>query len=114
MMAMDRRRCGRYPCKFKVRFSSARHLKDQFITNIGYEGLFLETFYPLDIGSLVDLEILIGAEDDPVSVKGEVAWVRHPSEGGQAGMGIRFTESSPELHRRMGEILKGATPSPSD
>ncbi len=114
MRATDRRRCSRYPCRFKVRFSSARHLKDQYITNIGYEGLFLETFYPLDIGAVVDLEILIGAEDNPVNVRGEVAWVRHPSEGGPAGMGIRFTEFSRELHRRMGDILKEVTPKPSD
>jgi uncharacterized protein (TIGR02266 family) len=106
MTARERRRCGRYPCRFRVRFSSADHLRNQYVTNIGYEGLFLETFYPLEIGSAVELELLIGGEDHPVKVKGEVAWVRHPSEGGAAGIGIRFTDLPHDFHRRMEETLR--------
>ncbi len=100
----ERRRFGRYPCRLRVRFGSARHLREQAITNIGDGGVFVETLYPLPIGAAVDLEMLVGEDPSPLKVRGEVIWVRNPSEGGTPGMGIRFLEMPPQIKERLDQF----------
>jgi len=109
MRRSDRRECGRHPCRLSVRFGSADHLRDHYITNIGEGGVFLETLYPLRIGAPVDLEMVIGKDPVSLTVSGEVIWVRNSTEGGEPGMGIRFLEVSPPFRRQLKELLAAAT-----
>ncbi len=114
MNDQERRRFGRYPCRLRVRFASARLLREQSITNIGDGGIFVETLYPLLIGAAVDLEMLVGDDPSPLKVRGEVIWVRNPSEGGTPGMGIRFLEMPRKVRERIDRFLKPAAPSTGD
>jgi uncharacterized protein (TIGR02266 family) len=80
-------------------------LRDHFITNIAHGGVFVETLYPLRIGTVVELEVVVGEDPAPIRIRGEVVWVKHPSEPGEPGMGVRFLELPPEIRRRLAQIL---------
>lgn len=112
MKGHEKRRFGRYPCRLRVQFSSPRHLKEHFITNIGDGGVFVETFYPLEIGTPVDLEILISEHADPLRILGEVVWAKGPSDEGTTGMGIRFQKMSAEVRQNLSDILENETLEP--
>jgi uncharacterized protein (TIGR02266 family) len=94
-----------------VRFRNADHLREQYITNIGGGGVFVDTVYPLPIGAQAQMEILVGQETAPIPVRGEVIWVRNPSEGPEAGMGLRFLDPSSAVREALRELLVSeATP----
>ena len=105
MKASDKRRFGRHPCRLRVQFSSPGHLKEHYITNIGDGGVFVETFYPLEIGTPVDLEILISEHSTPLCVLGEVVWAKSPSDESTSGMGIRFQQMTAEDRKQLAQII---------
>jgi uncharacterized protein (TIGR02266 family) len=105
MKGRDKRKFGRYPCRLRVQYSGPLHLKDHYITNIGGGGVFVETFYPMEIGAPVDLEILMRPDSAPVRILGEVVWIKDSSEGSTSGMGIQFQEMSAEDRQRLDSIL---------
>lgn len=105
-MAKDRRRFRRHPCRLRVRFSSPRQLKEQYITNIGAGGIFVETLYPLEIGTPVDLELLIGEAHLPLSIRGEVVWIRNRSDAGPSGMGIQFREMASQVRDELERFMQ--------
>jgi uncharacterized protein (TIGR02266 family) len=64
------------------------------MANLSLGGAFVKTPYPLPVSELVQLEIPLPTRETPVRLTGEVVWTREDSE--LTGMGIRFTEISPE------------------
>ena len=64
------------------------------MANLSLGGAFVKTPYPLPVAELVQLEIPLPPRATPVRLTGEVVWTREDSE--LTGMGIRFTEISPE------------------
>ena len=111
-MGRERRKYGRYPCRLRVRFGTATELKDHYISNVAEGGVFVETLYPLDIGKRVTLEIFVGDDVSPLTVQGEVIWIRRFPEEGPPGMGIRFLEMSLESREKLGRILHGVDDNP--
>jgi uncharacterized protein (TIGR02266 family) len=107
-MKYEQRRFGRHPCRLRVHFSSARQLKDHYITDIGAGGVFVETLYPLDIGTPVDLEVFIGDGPDPFRIHGQVIWIRNLSQNRPSGMGIRFGDIPLETRKHLERVIKSA------
>lgn len=101
----ERRRHPRRPCRLRVRLRGAREFREHYITDMGTGGVFVETVYPLRIGSPVDLELLVG--DDPMAIRvpGEVVWVRSGAEGVEPGMGVRFVDLSQQTMVRLKRLL---------
>ncbi len=108
MKGIERRRWERYPCRLRVRFGSVQELREQYITNMGEAGVFVETLYPLRIGALVDLEMLVGEDPDPLKVRGEVMWVKALADGGTPGMGVRFLEMPGPVNKRWARLMRHA------
>jgi uncharacterized protein (TIGR02266 family) len=86
----DKREHQRIPVAMKVSYLSRGDLQKDLVTDLSPGGLFIRTSRPLAIGTDVDLEVAIGEEDLPITVRGRVVWLRDKS-GPQEGMGIQFT-----------------------
>ncbi len=92
-----KRKHVRIPVALQVSYLKRGDLQKDLVTNLSPGGLFVRTTQPLDIGTEVDLEVLIGNEETPIHVRGKVIWLR-PSAEQPPGMGIQFTGV-------MGEVL---------
>ena len=91
--------------------------------NLSTGGLFVKTATPLEVGSVVDLELPILRV--PFKARATVAWIRpYDSEPKTWGMGLGFLELSTvqrkTLHRQINEALElggeekpGTPPSPA-
>jgi uncharacterized protein (TIGR02266 family) len=88
--AKGKRQHSRIPVAMQVSYLSRGDLQKDLVVNLSPGGLFVHTRKPLDIGTDVDLEVLIADEETPIHVRGKVVWLR-PEPGQQPGMGIQFT-----------------------
>jgi uncharacterized protein (TIGR02266 family) len=86
----DKREHQRIPVSMKVSYLSKGDLQKDLVTDLSPGGLFIRTSRPLPIGTDVDLEVTIGEEDPPITVRGRVVWLRDKT-GPHEGMGIQFT-----------------------
>ena len=102
----DRRRNPRRACRLRVRLADTRELREHYIRNLGTGGVFVETLYPLRIGSPVELDLLVGEDPMVLRIPGEVVWVRPGGQGGEPGMGIRFLEIQARTLERLQDLLK--------
>lgn len=101
----DRRVHPRKSCKFKVRLAGAKELREHYISNLGIGGVFVETLYPLRIGSPVELDLMVGNDPVPLRIRGEVVWVRPWEKGTEPGMGVRFVELPAQTLDRLKQLL---------
>lgn len=106
----ERRRHLRKTCKLRVRLAGSDELREHFISNLGVGGVFIETLYPLRIGSAVELDLMVGKDPVPLRVRGEVVWVRPRERGLEPGMGVRFLELQAQTLDRLKRLLSGETP----
>jgi uncharacterized protein (TIGR02266 family) len=63
-----------------------------FTENLSESGVFVATYLVRPLGSLVEISLRLLGRDEPLSLRGEVRWVREYSSTSDAGpgMGIRF------------------------
>ncbi len=106
----ERRRHPRKRCRLRVRLSGARELREHYISNLGAGGVFVETLYPLRIGSQLELDLVVGEDSVPLRIKGEVVWVRPDQGGKEPGMGVRFLEFEGRSQDRLKELLAKEPP----
>lgn len=86
--ASDRRKFARLDLALTVSYKVVGHSSDQPLdpreaisSDVGLGGLRLMTPSPLENGTLLDLEILLGEEAcDPISAEGEVVWQNRISD----------------------------------
>ncbi len=84
-----------------------------FTGNISEGGLFIATEAPLEIGSIVLIQFKLPNSQSEISVKGEVRWVRDQSAAGPgapAGMGVQFSNLSPEAQREIAAFVNKREP----
>lgn len=85
-----------------------------FSENISEGGIFVITHHTEPIGSTVELDILLpGQRREPVTIKGEVCWVRDydPSNSSiDPGMGLRFLNLNPGDKERIEAFLEQREP----
>jgi uncharacterized protein (TIGR02266 family) len=89
-MSDEKRAHPRIPVALKVSYPSRGDLQRDLVTDLSPGGLFIRTSKPLPIGTDVDLEVQVDAEDPPITVRGKVIWLRS-ARGPHEGMGIIFT-----------------------
>jgi type IV pilus assembly protein PilZ len=88
-MADDKRAHERIPVSLKVSYPSRGDLQKDLVTDLSPGGLFIRTSKPLPIGTEIELEVQVAAEDPPITVRGKVVWLRS-AKGPHEGMGIQF------------------------
>jgi uncharacterized protein (TIGR02266 family) len=86
---MNQRQHGRIPVSLAVSYLSKGDLARDIVNDLSPGGLFVRTSKPLDIGTDVDLEVIL-ADETPIHVRGRVVWLRTEA-GTRQGMGIQFT-----------------------
>ena len=100
----ERRDAPRVPIELKVEYKKLNTFFADYTKNICKGGTFIRTKKPLDIGTIFVFKLAVPKLKDPISLRGEVKWVKRegePSPPGvaedhEAGMGIRFIYDSPE------------------
>ena len=86
---MNKRQHGRIPVSLSVSYLSRGDLSRDIVNDLSPGGLFVRTSKPLDIGTDVDLEVVL-ADETPIHVRGRVVWLRAAPDT-RPGMGIQFT-----------------------
>lgn len=104
---LDRPLPPRGPLRVLVESLSSEVVTVDELTNLGPEGLFLETSQILPAGSQVLLTFSLGEAEHIISAVGEVVW-RSPDRADlEGGMGVRFVEIDPEDRDLIGRHVAG-------
>ncbi|MCS7278709.1 MAG: orotate phosphoribosyltransferase [Thermodesulfobacteriaceae bacterium] len=98
---MERRKYFRTPFSSKVKYICKNKVGEGEVENISYEGLFLKTKDPLEVGEEIYLIIYLEGCDPPIKleIRGEVVW------GHNHGFGIKIIWISPESYTYMRDLI---------
>jgi uncharacterized protein (TIGR02266 family) len=99
---LNRRAQERVPARFEVHFNdtqkAAKALR-AYSLNISAGGLCLRTRRAYDVGTLVQMSMVV--EGETFQLPGIIAWVRDESEA----IGVRFTDMSDEARARLQRVI---------
>ncbi len=104
----ERRTYERFDAELSVDWSSGDHFLYSYITNISEMGIFVRSDDPPVVGTVLRLRFPIDGEP-PLELSGVVAWInplRTDRENLNPGMGVRFTDLSPEQRERVVSLVK--------
>lgn len=101
---MNKRENRRIPVTLTVSYLSRGDLSRDLVADLSSGGLFVRTGKPLEIGTDVDLEVVL-ADETPIHVRGRVVWLREMPDA-RSGMGIQFTGPIGPLLIEMVEAIK--------
>lgn len=105
----DRRRSLRFKVKIEVDYAAKGMFLSNYVTNLSKGGIFIRTDAPLPIRSQIDLTFTLPAIDTTIKARGRVAWTYDIKKGTSEivpGMGIKFTDMSPENKATIQEYLQ--------
>jgi type IV pilus assembly protein PilZ len=103
----ERRQHERYDAELSVDWSSGENFLFSYIANISEMGIFIRSDDPPSIGTCVRMRFNTGEET--LELDGEVVWinpVRDDGENLNPGMGVRFTQLTPDQRERVVEIVR--------
>lgn len=95
----ERREDSRYQVNIDVDSESLKMFHAYYVSNISKGGVFIETNDPLPIQAAIKMTLRLPGISETIKVKGKVAWNcdRDKKTGEmRMGMGIKFTNLSPE------------------
>jgi len=92
----DRRSTPRGPIRLRVDYERMNAFFADYTKNISKGGTFIKTARPLPVGTRFLFALAVPALSEPVTLDGEVAWIRSAEETSkqEPGMGIRFLFAS--------------------
>lgn len=105
----DRRSTERHDVEWSVDCETEDTFLYASIANISEMGIFVQTTEPLAVGTKLTLRFAPPGADDPYVLKGVVQWVnavKPEEENLNPGMGIRFTDLTPEARERIVETIR--------
>ena len=99
----DQRQSVRVPTCLRCSFDSFGSFERALITNLSRGGVFIETAAPLPIGTKLRLSIVVAGSGAEIEVSGVVVSrnVGPRYEIGKVGMGVRFSEATPEIVKKI-------------
>lgn len=104
----DKRKSERVPKKIKSEVHGEEMVTYSSAVDISKNGIFISTPEPPAEGSEVNLNIT-SPDGDTINLKGTVRWVREDeNEDRKAGMGVEFTECSPEKTDSIDKIIRSS------
>ena len=106
----ENRKQVRFPIKLRVVYSTPKAFADDYIFNLSFGGLFIETNNPLSSGEALDLKIFLPDKPAPMELCCEVMWSRKEEEVTPEGtlppgMGMKFLSLSTEDKQRLINVL---------
>lgn len=99
----DRRRGERIP----INDEFGRLAETTYISDLSEYGVYVKTTQPPALGSMVALRFTV-LLDDPVLIEAQGRVVRHADD--QSGMGIEFTDLSPEAILKINDVMARQRP----
>jgi len=106
-----RRKSPRIPKALALSFKSKAGFVKAFSEDISIGGMFIKTTKPLAQGEQFMLKLKLPDDSETLKIDCEVSWTRTETSDPvkqPPGMGIKFTEISPEdQHRLKKELMKG-------
>jgi uncharacterized protein (TIGR02266 family) len=104
----DRRKDTRLDVKIKVDYSTKDIFVSNYVTNLSKGGVFIETKTPLPVQSEIHFIFILPDFNVKIEAKGKVVWTYDVKKGtGKvvSGMGIKFTDLSPQHKAQIEEYL---------
>lgn len=104
----DRRVYTRYETSIAVDYASGDTFLFAYLQNISEMGIFIRTDAPLNVGTRLTLRFHVD-ESAPLVLEGEVTWINPYREHGDnlnPGMGVRFSELSPDRREQVVELVR--------
>ncbi|MBI1947099.1 MAG: TIGR02266 family protein [Deltaproteobacteria bacterium] len=85
----------RAPIELKVEYKKLNTFFSDYTKNISKGGTFIKTEKPLKVGTEFVFKLFVPAQDEPFTLRGQVAWTNTEAEAQrpeipERGMGIRF------------------------
>ncbi|HET6284707.1 MAG TPA: TIGR02266 family protein [Polyangia bacterium] len=110
----ERRRELRAPIELKVEYKRLNTFFHDYTKNISKGGTFIRTDKPLEVGTVFLFKLVLPAQEDPMTLRGEVRWVVKEGQplppeaapGHEAGMGIRFVYDDPNQQRMLERVVE--------
>lgn len=95
------------PAIFDACFKTPWHFQRACMSNISGGGLFVDTEYPAELGTMVKLRIRVDKPQFEIALIGEVVSqnVSNEYSTSHLGMGIRFRDMDEEMRRRLALLL---------
>lgn len=108
--ARSRRKEERHDLCHRVQFESGAAFLTEYTENLSRGGMYLATEEFLKPDTIIRAHLEVPGMDEPIEVKGKVAYRLDPSEaekrGHMAGVGIQFVELDEETKNRLHQYLK--------
>lgn len=88
--------------------ASDHNLWSDLTMDVAQGGVFVATFLPLSIGTVVHLLLTLEGDDVPVAASGVVRWSRLHREGadGPAGVGVRFVDLDQQAAEKLARFAR--------
>lgn len=107
-----RRKDPRLPEVISLSFKSSAGFVKAFSGDLSASGIFIKTNNPLEKGKSFILKLQLPDVSEALKIGCEVAWNRNETDdpvNQPKGMGIKFTEISPDGHQKLKQALIRAT-----
>jgi uncharacterized protein (TIGR02266 family) len=104
MASEDKRADPRLPFVLRVVFRDRTHCLDA-TENLSRGGLFVQTSDRFEIGQRLELSLAFPGLLEPVTLQGEVVWLRPARDEAAGGLGIRVSDEADR--RRLDAVLGG-------
>lgn len=104
----NRRSYERFPTSISVDYGSGDTFLFSYVDNISEMGIFIRTDTPSPIGTPMTLRFSHDSTGS-LEIEGEVAWinpVKIDGDNPNPGMGVQFTNLTPELREQVVELVK--------
>ncbi len=104
----ERRQHLRATYKASINLTSESNFYTGFTDDLSEGGLFVATHNTILRGNIADIEFMLPDDDNPISVQGEVRWVREyrPENDAPPGMGLKFINLSDSVRQRITNFVK--------
>lgn len=106
---IERRSFERFDTAISVDYSSGETFLFSYIQNISEMGIFIRTDHPATIGTRLRLRFHVEPDEEPLTLAGEVTWInplRATGDNLNPGMGVRFTELSPDKREQVVSLVR--------
>jgi type IV pilus assembly protein PilZ len=107
--ASDRREHQRFDTAIAVDYASGETFLFAYLQNISEMGIFIRTDHPSSVGTRLRLRFHVDAEEEPLTLDGEVTWInplRASGDNLNPGMGVRFMELSPDKREQVVSLVR--------
>jgi type IV pilus assembly protein PilZ len=101
----------RAPIELKVEYKKMNTFFSDYTKNISKGGTFIKTDRPLKVGTEFVFKLFVPAQEEPFTLRGQVAWVNTENESqrpevNERGMGIKFLYSDDSQKKKFEALVE--------